>query len=494
MDIRLRTPSRTPCKFDPEHFDCNDCGIGWSLCSLRGDESLRRFWASQSRRRDETLTALNGQEQELEQRIIEFLKSHGVSVTAGLVINYLGLNAPHVSEAEVHGLFKQSSHFRESSPGMFSIADDSTGNSSELPDLLISSGSQMEDMLHQAKPLSPADQSLLFKRLAGLKFSLSEQHGDQTAIEIEGLSNWAYRRLGWSQFDVYEFAVGPVPIPRFSTSLDGNAAMIYAEKVYDLLSAVSANEWGNRGTREEIQSAHDALRQTLIVKNLRLVSSCSMKWARGGFLSFSDLFQEGIFGLITAVEKFDPFRGNRFSTYATYWINQKVTRSVADLERSIRIPVHVYERIKKVQQAVNEIYRARGCEPSVLELSRYLGWSVKNVRSLLDYSEEVLSLDALEKNSLRRLQNESGFLADPFKLFEDRALQAEVVAGLDSLNEREAKVLKLRFGLIDGRTHTLQQIGEEFGVTRERIRQIEGRAKKKFKKHYSAGVARTVSG
>ena len=116
------------------------------------------------------------------------------------------------------------------------------------------------------------------------------------------------------------------------------------------------------------------------------------------------------------------------------------------------------------------------------------------MRSLLDYSEEVLSLDALEKNSLRRLQNESGFLADPVELFENRDLQAEVVAGLDSLNEREAKVLKLRFGLIDGRTHTLQQIGDEFGVTRERIRQIEGRAKKKFKKHYSAGVARTVSG
>ena len=493
MEPRLKIPHWTPCKYDPDSFDCSDCEIGWSSCRLKTDESLRAFRASRARRFAAISILASAEAYELEGLVVNFLKGHGLSITSALLHQYIGPELPaRTSEADIQGVLEASVHIRETSPGMFKLAEIPREKWEDISPLPVSSGCATENLVHEAIPFNQKEQTVRFKRLAGLRLLLSERDylglGTWLDSTIEELSSWASLELGWSHTDIYRFAVGSDVVPRVKSTPDSGASTAYADKVHKLLSAVSADEWRNRVSVDDLRLIFTHLRESLVFANLRLVSSRAMKWAQGGSLTYSDLFQEGSVGVMAAIDRFDPFRGNQFSTYATYWIDQRITRCRADFERSIRIPVHLQDRVKKVLMVEARCSRKLGRRPTVAEIAEELDSTTDEIAALLRHGEEVLSLDLLLEDSRSIRQNAFALIYDATDILDDGVLaestRRDIDSALASLNGRESQVLRLRFGLDDQRSRTLQEIGEMFGVTRERIRQIEKKAIRKFKARY----------
>jgi len=298
---------------------------------------------------------------------------------------------------------------------------------------------------------------------AELEVEEIEEEEEEDLHNIEMTVN--YDEIADDSVKVYLREIGRIPL------LTAEEEMALAQKIV-------------KGSEREQKKAKDKMAEA----NMRLVVSIAKRYSGRG-LDFLDLIQEGNTGLLRAVEKFDPDKGFKFSTYATWWIRQAITRAIADQARTIRIPVHMVETINKVLRTQRRLTQELNREPSTEEVAKAMEMEPEKIEYVMKIRQDIASLDA---SIGRDGEDEDSALGDfiedeerisPEEATANQLLKEQIALILGSLNDRERKIIRMRFGIGGGRSHTLEEVGTEFSVTRERIRQIEAKALSKLRKH-----------
>ncbi len=323
--------------------------------------------------------------------------------------------------------------------------------------------------------------------------SMDEENEEVNLNDVEEVDISKYDQLPTSikvddPVRMYLKDIGKIPLLSLQEETDLAQLVVLGRNAKEKLEEIEADDQ-NTVSIEEYEKLQDEVEQAEIAKeklvnaNLRLVVSIAKRYLSRG-LQFLDLIQEGNMGLIKAVDKFDYEMGYKFSTYATWWIRQAITRAVADQARTIRIPVHMVETINKLVRIQRQLVQELSREPSPEEVAERMEIPVEKVQQIQRIAQEPISLEAPvgeeEDSSLGDFISDPHAL-DPYEYTAKQKLREELDSVLATLTDREERVLRLRFGLIDGRQRTLEEVGREFNVTRERIRQIEAKALRKLK-------------
>ncbi len=321
-----------------------------------------------------------------------------------------------------------------------------------------------DDDLHLNEEQS-AEESDQKSDITDIEEPVADELEDEEEIDDETLNNSQYfDDISDDSVRLYLREIGKIPL------LNSEEELALAKKVVA----------GDKRAKDKMAEA-----------NMRLVVSIAKRYSGRG-LDFLDLIQEGNTGLLRAVEKFDPDKGFKFSTYATWWIRQAITRAIADQARTIRIPVHMVETINKLLRTQRRMTQELNREPTIEELAKELEMEPEKVEYVIKIKQDITSLDA---GVGRDGEDEDSVLGDfiededsktPQDSATEQLLKEQVQSVLSTLSDREQKIIKMRFGLENGKSHTLEEVGQEFAVTRERIRQIEAKALAKLRKHKDA--------
>ncbi len=307
-------------------------------------------------------------------------------------------------------------------------------------------------------------------------------------------SNQIFDDVSDDSVRLYLREIGKIPLLNAEEELKlANEIVANHEELAEVQAKI-ADEDVKPAEREKLKTRARKLskpKDKMAEANMRLVVSIAKRYSGRG-LDFLDLIQEGNTGLLRAVEKFDPDKGFKFSTYATWWIRQAITRAIADQARTIRIPVHMVETINKLLRTQRRMTQELNREPTIEELAKELEMEPEKVEYVIKIKQDITSLDA---GVGRDGEDEDSVLGDfiededsatPEESAASQLLKEQVQSVLSTLSDREQKIIKMRFGLDGGKSHTLEEVGQEFAVTRERIRQIEAKALAKLRKHKDA--------
>lgn len=462
-----------PCIADPVRFDCHDCTIGPDVdCKYRTDETLRHERAAR-------LGGAGGLFEDGEEcaeeaiRIVRaVLVQQRMALPATALIDLLPRQlASAIPEEQVEVILRRTSGIRETSPGMFKWHG---GDGLAAPagiSLDLSTGAAIARMLEEHQPQPPGVRRAKLKRLEALRrlreFARADVAREAITASVDRLSTAVLQRESWRLADAAALATnGSLVAPKWESGSENQAER--REFLGGICALNIINEFG------AVEACYIELRAELLCTNIRLLASEARKYSRGAFLQYSDVFQAGFEGLDRAIDRYDPYLGYEFSTYATSWVRQSITRTIANEERTIRMPVHAVEALGRMESSAEALSRELGRTPLAAEVADRAGMTVEQVESLSRASQPV---SRLSDQMIEEIQDPEDGLGEVEATVASAAIQKILES---ALTDRERRVIERRFGFGGDEPRTLEEVGQEFGVTRERIRQIQVKALRKL--------------